>query len=629
MWTRLNIRNRVLFAAALAFVALGVAQYFVQRNMLLPHFESLERDHARATVERLHQVLARELDVVALSARDWANWIEVYNYVLAPNDEFLRVNVNAKALQDIHVDAIAIIDLHGNFVWAGAYDRATGEPVRVGLFAAGALAPADPLRRTLGTAGQASGITMTDRGPMIVAISPILNGTGSGQPAGALLLARFLSAKELAEAAQIAPDKVSLVPIGGSAPGAVAGEASTLVQNAHTLRAGERLTDLAGQPLLMLTATLPRTISDNALTTILIASALLVALAGGALAIFLTYLNGAVFRPLAEITNHAAEIGASDDLGKRLARGGDDELAELARTFDRMVERLARTRSDLIDKSFSAGIAEMASGALHNLGNALTPLSVRVTGLEETLRRAPAEDMELVAAELSVPSTDAARQADLTEFVRLAGLELARVVSCARTDAEAAARQLQGIQRILTDQVRKSRAGAVLEPVSPAVLVRQSQELVAEAVRQRLEVEIGPELQALGSLRLPATMLRQVFQNLIVNAAEACPHYPARKGRLTISATVRDEGERQLLVCRFTDDGEGIDPVALPRLFERQFSTKSKDTNSGIGLHWCANALLAAGGGITATSAGAGHGACFEVTVPLPSAQATSAARAA
>ena len=629
MWQKLNIRNRVLVAAALAFVVLGVAQYAVQRHMLLPHFEALERDQARATMDRLHQSLARELEVVSLSARDWGNWIEAYNYVLAPNDEFLRANVNSKSLQDIHVDAIAIVDLRGNFVWAGAFDRVSGAPVRVGLFASGALAPADPLRRTLGTSSQASGVAMTDRGPMLVAISPILNGTGTGQPAGAMLLARFLSAQELAEAAKVAPDSVTLKPIAADSPAAAHEATETLSQAARTTRVAERLVDLAGRPVLVLATTLPRTISENALTTILVASALLVALAGAALAVFLTYLNGAVFRPLAEITNHAAEIGASDDLGKRLARQGDDELADLARTFDRMVERLARTRSDLIDKSFSAGIAEMASGALHNLGNALTPLAVRVTGLEETLRRAPAEDMELVAAELSVPSTDPARQADLNEFVRLAGLELARVVSGARADAEAASRQLQGIQRILTDQVRKSRAGAVLEPVSPAILVRQSQELVADSVRQRLDVSIAPELEALGSLRLPATMLRQVFQNLIVNAAEACPHYPARRGRLTISGAVRDDGERQMLVCHFADDGAGIDPVALPRLFERQFSTKSKDTNSGIGLHWCANALLAAGGGITATSAGAGQGACFEVTVPLPSAQATTAARAA
>lgn len=629
MWPKLNIRNRVLAAAALAFVILGIAQYFVQRNMLLPHFEGLEREQANASFERLHDALGRETEVVALSARDWGNWIDVYNYVLAPDDAFLDTNVNVKALRDIHADAIAIVDLQGHFVWAGAFDRVTGLPIRVGLFAAGALAPADPLRRALGTASQVSGLVVTDRGPMLVALSPILNGTGSGQPAGALLLARFLLADEIAAAAKMSPDSVKLAPLDVARPVAVTKDRRTLTQSAHTTTITETLSDLSGTPVLVLEGTLPRTISEHALITILIASALLVALAGVALAVFLTYLNRAVFRPLADITDHAAEIGASDDLGKRLGRHGDDELAELAGTFDRMVERLARTRSDLIDKSFSAGIAEMASGALHNLGNALTPLSVRVTGLEEALRRAPAEDMELVAAELAAPAAEAGRQADLTEFLRLAGLELARVVSGARADAEAASRQLQGIQRILTDQVRKSRAGAVLEPVKPGLLVRQSQELVAEAVRERLEVDIAPELEALGSLRLPATMLRQVFQNLIVNAAEACPHFPARKGRLAISATVRDDGGRQVLVCRFADDGAGIDPVVLPRLFERQFSTKSKDTNSGIGLHWCANALLAAGGGITATSAGAGQGACFEVTVPLPAAQATTAARAA
>lgn len=611
--------------AALAFVVLGIAQYAVQRRMLLPYFEVLERDQAHATMGRLTEALQRELDVVALSARDWGNWIESYNFVLAPSDDFINVNINARALRAIHVDAIAYIDLRGHLVFSRAYDPVTGSTLDVDLFKASEPARRELARGAAGEAREVSGITTTSRGPMLLALAPILSGSGVGHPAGTLLLARFLKTDDLAAAANLPPASVRLV----AAPHSGALGHDLMRRDEAEIEITHLLVDLGAEPVGALAFTTPRSISAKAETTLMVASALLVAVAGVTLGIFLGFLNRAVFDPLLSITRHAAEIGDSDDLSKRLHRQGSDELAVLASTFDGMVERLARTRSELIDKSFSAGIAEMASGALHNLGNALTPLSLRITALGDTLRRAPAEDMELVAAELAAARSDPARQADLAEFSRLAGLELARAVTAARNDADSAARQLQGIQRILTDQVRKGRAGPVLEPLRLDALVRQAEDLVADAARDRLLVEIAESVRALGPMRLPATMLRQVFQNLIVNAAEANADYPARRTRLSVEAGIRDDGARQLLVCRFTDDGGGIDPRVLPRLFEREFSTKSKDTNSGIGLHWCANALRAAGGEIRVSSDGAGKGACFEVTVPLPVAVVSNAAQAA
>ena len=141
-----------------------------------------------------------------------------------------------------------------------------------------------------------------------------------------------------------------------------------------------------------------------------------------------------------------------------------------------------------------------------------------------------------------------------------------------------------------------------------------------------MSLEVSPDIARLPTLRLPATVLRQVFQNLIVNAAEAMGE---QGGRLAVSAQIVRDGDRTLLACRFEDDGAGVAPHVLPRLFERRFSTKSNDTNSGIGLHWCANALRGLGGEIRVTSDGPGTGACFHVVVPLKTEATIDAARAA
>jgi signal transduction histidine kinase len=59
---------------------------------------------------------------------------------------------------------------------------------------------------------------------------------------------------------------------------------------------------------------------------------------------------------------------------------------------------------------------------------------------------------------------------------------------------------------------------------------------------------------------------------------------------------------------RITDDGEGFDPEKAPQLFQRGFSTRI-NKSGGLGLHWCANTMVAMGGSLTLLSEGIGIGA--------------------
>jgi sensor histidine kinase regulating citrate/malate metabolism len=74
-------------------------------------------------------------------------------------------------------------------------------------------------------------------------------------------------------------------------------------------------------------------------------------------------------------------------------------------------------------------------------------------------------------------------------------------------------------------------------------------------------------------------------------AGLSCPAPP------DVAEIVHDPNREQLhLLCE--DDGAGIAKASLERVFDKGFSTKSRDTNYGIGLHWCANAVAALGGRI-------------------------------
>jgi signal transduction histidine kinase len=168
----------------------------------------------------------------------------------------------------------------------------------------------------------------------------------------------------------------------------------------------------------------------------------------------------------------------------------------------------------------------------------------------------------------------------------------------------------------------------VIEAVKVPDLVDRAVEMVPTSLRPFLAIQLDPELQALRSVQLPRITLQQVFQNLIQNAAEAMRESGRTQGNLVITGGIVQDGHGERLELWFRDDGAGVAPENLSRLFERGFSTKSRDSNSGIGLHWCANALIALGGAMRAESAGPGSGASFQVIVPIRE-QRSGVARAA
>jgi signal transduction histidine kinase len=315
-------------------------------------------------------------------------------------------------------------------------------------------------------------------------------------------------------------------------------------------------------------------------------------------------------------------VGQQSDLAARLNLDRRDELGVLAREFDQMVERLAATRRALVEQSHQSGIAEMASGVLHNIGNAVTPLKVRVANLESALREVPTAELQLALTELADPNTPRNRRGDLERFVDLAGREIAAMLDTATGQLTGVARQVEHVQKILSDQERFSRAARVIEPVPVAELVRESVELFGDELRREFRVELDPSLTAAGAVLGSRVALQQILVNLLKNAAEAIREGSPLPGtgRITVDADPEFSEGRAMVRLRVTDNGVGIAPDDLPRIFERGFSTKSR-SSSGLGLHWCAVTAAALGGRLQAESAGRGQGACLRLSLPQAESQ--------
>ncbi len=633
----MKIRPKIGALLAGLFLALGAVQWAVQHFVLLPSFGALEREEARTAIRRIDYALSLSLDQLQTETSDWGNWGDAYKYVADRNPEFVSANLTTIALKQLNVNVLAIVDLNGHLIWSRAMAQDTGLPLPLDLVSGSEL-PADfPWRTQLREGRPAKGLLTTNQGVLMAAAWPVLDGLGGGPSRGMVLMGQLLNSAALGHIGTQAQAKVSMQPgaLAVTAASAALPASASMVGADQlealdkTIVASRAYNDIYSRPAMTLRVDLPRTVSQQGHRAVNYAGAYLIGSAAIVLVVLLVVLNRMILAPLTRVTQHAVRIGKADDLTARLNIKRRDEIGVLASQFDQMVDQLASSRRALLDQSFLSGVAEQARGVLHNIGNAMTPLGVRLQTLQARLRAAPTEDVELAVTELGKASADPARRADLIEFLRLASGELSAEIRQADNELSVMQRQTAVVQTALTEQMRSSPGEPVLEAVRLPELVAQSLEIVPDACRQRLTIELDPSLQAAGALRAPRMVLRLVLQNLIINAAEAITADQAAGATLHIGAEITDgeNGSQLYLYCR--DNAGGISPENLERIFEKRFSTKSAKTNSGMGLHWCANALGALRGRIWATSDGPGKGATLHVIVPLAGGESAAMIQAA
>jgi two-component system, NtrC family, sensor kinase len=618
-----KIRSKVTALIAAISAVLVLAQVLVVRQVVMPSFAELERADAHTAMRRIENALDRGFQELELSAADWGNWADTYRFVQDHNSDFVASNLSNLALRQLNVNALLIVDRDGQVVQSRDLDLKSDRPLGLALTARRAL-PADfPWRANLHSGAAAHGLLPSNCGVLMLAAAPILDGGGHGPARGMVILGRLLSPAVLESIG--AQAQAQLTKLGPQADGA----AEQLLEGDSVTRIYRVFNDVYGRPIMTLRVDVPRDITARGRTAVTYATACLVTAAVIVLILLVLVLNRTILNPLGVVTRHAVAVGEHSDLTTRLDLQRTDEFGVLARELDRMVARVAESRTQLVDQSFEAGFAELAKGVLHNLGNAMTPISVRLASLTDRLRAAAAEDAQLALDELQQGVRDAQRRADLEEFVRLACRELAVAVRVAQEDAAVITRQASAIQATLAEQMRTARNEPVVEPVRLTELVAQSLEIVPDVCRQRLTVDTDQTLHRLGVVRVARTVLRLVLQNLIINAADAVRDAGKEQGILRVRAEILREADRPQLHLECTDDGVGIPAQNLERVFEKGFSTKSPETNHGIGLHWCANAIGALGGRIWAASDGPGQGASLHLLVPLASRETAPLAGAA
>jgi sensor domain CHASE-containing protein len=609
----MSIRIKVAAFVALLFVVLIAAQGVVEECVLMPSFVKLERAEAHTSMTRVALALDRTLERLQLNGEEWSNWGELYQYMQDFNPAFVATYTTAAATTPLKINLLILVDTEGRFVFSTARDPASGATIDLDFARQSALPRDFPWRRNLTSGRAVRGLVKTNLGVMMLAAAPILNGSGSGKALGLTLMGRLLTSAELRAIGTQVHAVVTLRPPASLPESPL----PSLVEDAHVTKVSQSFWDIDGAPLMTLQVDVPRSITAQGHQAVLYSTLYLIGAATLILGLLLVVLNRLVLTKVGRMTRHAVRVGTGGDLHARLDFAGHDEISRLAREFDRMVERVAESRRELEDHSFQAGFAERARGIMHNLGNAMTPLCVRLALLTARLREVPAADVAVALGELTSTQVPPERRADLAQFVKLGLGEIEAVLGEAHRDLQVMERQAAIVTATLADERRSAAADPLRETVRLPELLSQVLDIVPDGCRSRLAVEADDSLRAVGPVTVARTVQRLVLQNLIINAADAVQAAGMAQGRVRLTADIEHAAGQPQLHLQCNDNGAGIAPENLDRVFERGFSTKPRATNDGIGLHWCANALRSLGGRIWAVSEGRGCGASLHVIFPL------------
>ncbi|MDQ5908676.1 MAG: two-component system, NtrC family, sensor kinase [Pseudomonadota bacterium] len=620
----MSLKYKIALIVVAMFLLSGSLDYTIQNFVVLPSYVALEREEAGKNMQRVIEAINRELQLINPSVADWAYWDDTYRFAAERNADYIAVNLVNGALENLKANLLNIYNLDGELLFGRAVQQDFQEPADLGELSAARLPVNHPVLRHPEITSEVVGIIATSQAPLLVVAMPVLTSHRQGPARGILMIGRFLDEAALLRVAEQTGLQLTAFPAATEALKAdwlradrftVPHTPIRLEATNDTIQAHITLADLFGQPLLALRVDTPRTITLQGERVVYLA---LLSIAGTALlvmSVLLTMLHLTVLNPVGKLTTRAIWVGTTGDLRTRIALDRNDELGTLAREFDRMTERLTEARCRLIDQSYRDGIAEMARGVLHNIGNAITPITVRLETLKEDLHAVPAAEIGMALSELADAATSSERRSDLARFMELAGGELVDLAAHGQEQVTAITNQIGYIRQILADQNRYSQADRVLESVDMAEVVRDAAQKLAPAMQEAMAVVVDPSVNAVGTVTASRAALQQIVSNLLVNAAESIIASGVSAGKIVVGASRERLEYRPVAHLRFEDNGGGISPEHLEHIFEPGFSTKGRWT--GLGLHWSANTANALGGRLYADSGEPGTGALLHLLLPL------------
>jgi signal transduction histidine kinase len=280
--------------------------------------------------------------------------------------------------------------------------------------------------------------------------------------------------------------------------------------------------------------------------------------------------------------------------------------------------KLEDAHRKLVAASRQAGMAEVATSVLHNVGNVLNSVNVSATIISKALKVSETANIARVVALIQKHSenlgefiTRDPRGKQIPNFLAALSQHIAVEQNSLFKEVETLKQHIEHIKNIVAMQQSYAKAAGVTEIVNIVDLVEYALRLNLGSLKRhnvQLVRNFDPKLP---EITVDKHKVLQILVNLIRNAKQACTESDQREK--TVSMTLRNGGDH--LEISVSDNGIGIPPENLTRIFSHGFTTMRG--GHGFGLHSGALAAKEMDGSLAVYSGGLGEGATFTLKLPL------------
>jgi PAS domain S-box-containing protein len=288
-------------------------------------------------------------------------------------------------------------------------------------------------------------------------------------------------------------------------------------------------------------------------------------------------------------------------------------------------QELERVHEQLMAASRQAGMAEVATNVLHNVGNILNSINISASLVVERVRQSKAPGLSRIATLLKeqgprlgefIANDEHGKR--LPDYLAALSEQLAADQQMALQELASLRDNLEHIKDTVAMQQSYAKRCGVIETVEVVDLVEDSLRLNAGALT-RHGVTLHREFSKVPPIAVDKHKVLQILVNLVCNAKYACDD----SGRTDKLVTLRIEGTVNGVRICVVDNGVGIPAENMGRLFTHGFTTRK--SGHGFGLHSCALAAQELGGSLHAESHGPGCGAAFILEFPCSPSEAANA----
>ena len=618
----------ILTVLILSLTAIGAT---VQNRVFGRIFSSIESEEAGLELLRVQSALDAEIDACARSARRVATHERTRAFTAAPEsgEVYSAENLSTAALRSDDLDLVYVCTAGGEVLGGTILDPVTGERTRLPRdFPGGRLAPEHPAFAGRGSLPR--GMITTGRGPMLIGTARI-QAPGSEAPAGFVIAGRFLSgslSQRIADRTQtdstvvhIGADRASLPADMADVVDEVTSSAAPVqrvIEGGDTLAIYGTFDDVQKRPVFLVRARLDRRISAAGATA-LASGALTDATLGIAILLALLFiLNAVVVKPLGALTSHAVETGRSENFRARFRSDRSDELGTLGSAFDEMMGKLEEARAQVVDTARAAGMSEIATGILHNVGNVLNSVNLSAALVSQRVDELCVDDLRRLsevltehAGDLSTFLAEDPRGQHIQPFLSALVVELGQEKASIRSEVDSLSSGIEHICELIKSQQDIAKGGQLVEPTDFAERFDEALRITQRARGEDGALVVVRRFEEIPEVAADRHKVLQILVNLVQNALQAMDGGQGVR-ELTLEIARAEGGRVHVAVA---DTGCGIAAADLVRVFHMGFTTREE--GNGFGLHSAANAATEMGGRLRAESEGPGRGARFVLELPV------------